>query len=862
MRFLDQISRKVVLTEAGIADAGVLLDRLIMELQACSKYVVSAQVPSTGSIYNDIQSAVTKTEGAKELILPDLSDQYKNQALNYNQAMWLSKMIRLEMVVLVDRLLPHTESENVPDGWEKVSQRGPNGWTKYAERVYRDAGIRPEQWKKEMAIMAGNLAPGSIKMDRWLHWGNMCRVSPDVAAIPWVGLNPVALASKLETAESAWQAKRPAKEIFVNNRDQVLITDDEIGEKGWFWVYLKRGHCSEEAKAMGHCGSSGGHLISLRQVLEYDDKGKPFSWRPWATASYNPQTKTIGELKGPENSKLGVMDAARPGAQERNRIVRKAIAALFRWGGVHGFQKSTYKAHLDFRPDDLDDENFDSLPNDRPGLYHGSAKSWAKKFGTGIDSLKKFLEHERYPSLTDEILLRFDKDAARALLENNKWTNDEGHEFKAGVSAGPAGYVHAYGQTKIAVDLYLQKNSYMTDDGISALKGAALKRAFERRPTEFKVGNYIRAQRALGNKDDVVELFQKYQNRDGKKWPIYPREIEMLSPADRKKLFKSNPEAFDGNLYLRTFGSKDPIVNDLIKEIDSNISDETLKEMSTEARAAIIGELITHAPAALVRTFGQTLQEWNPDAKLFVWKIFSNPFEMVTDGSLNQGRRGSDNAMEWMAGIAAEGFDHNNDDDKPYGSVQHWVGEFIKGDARDAFIDYVEREYPERTNEVGNWEDALDVIEDEDDAVFEALRHGWSDGSSSGRVDDITETFWRQLRGYDGKVFDIFPIDISYCDDGKWDAKPSYDTKVHVGFSPQTLIKMIKDNDCLEALMEDKLERDRGGFFYYDQGGFGGFNRENAFDNFLEMCPDEQLEKDIRERSKNVKESLADRLNW
>jgi hypothetical protein len=76
--------------------------------------------------------------------------------------------------------------------------------------------------------------------------------------------------------------------------DQIIYTFQD----GAFWYNLNTDQCDIEAARMGHCGGDNrGTLFSLRKR----DKGKKFS-KSYVTVAYNPEIKTIFQIKGRANS--------------------------------------------------------------------------------------------------------------------------------------------------------------------------------------------------------------------------------------------------------------------------------------------------------------------------------------------------------------------------------------------------------------------------------------------------------------------------------------------------------------------------------------------------------------------------------
>ena len=93
-----------------------------------------------------------------------------------------------------------------------------------------------------------------------------------------------------------WYAANEAMEEYqsnIENPDQIIHRFDD----GSYWYDLKTSRCENEASRMAHCGGSEyGRLYSLRKK----DKGKKES-RSYVTISYNPEDKTIYQIKGRGN---------------------------------------------------------------------------------------------------------------------------------------------------------------------------------------------------------------------------------------------------------------------------------------------------------------------------------------------------------------------------------------------------------------------------------------------------------------------------------------------------------------------------------------------------------------------------------
>ena len=93
-----------------------------------------------------------------------------------------------------------------------------------------------------------------------------------------------------------WSAANEAMEEYqskIENPDQIIHRFDD----GSYWYDLKTSRCKNEGERMGHCGTGMyGSLYSLRKK----DKGKKES-RSYVTISYNPEDKTIFQIKGRGN---------------------------------------------------------------------------------------------------------------------------------------------------------------------------------------------------------------------------------------------------------------------------------------------------------------------------------------------------------------------------------------------------------------------------------------------------------------------------------------------------------------------------------------------------------------------------------
>lgn len=531
MRFLDHIPTKKVIMEAGIADVGVVLDRLAQEIQGvCER-----------NDQKDFLHIVPHVQQAKQLIMAAADRRTANNAgavgWNYERAMWLAKSIRTLMIA---KCAYHYRGCDLPEDGPVADP----AWAKFATRALKQAG----QTLKRTYVFAGHsvMTDPTALFNSFKHFVDMAGVSPTVAAVPWSGEIGTVM-DALRAAEQQWKVEleEKKKDIEVNNVDRVIITDEQMGLPGWFWVYLERGKCPEEAKAMGHCGTeSGSHLISLRNVTEYDENGKPKMWRPWATASYKPEEKLIGQLKGPHNSKPAI---DKPGESksvlQRNRTVRKAISHLFHWAEIKGFRASGFGGGADFRPGDLDQEDFDALP-DNPGLFATDLKSWSKKYGSEPESLAKYFQHTSTPiskqqfyDLSKETRDQVIKVAQPEVLRNIDFIS----------------FVDALGPTRLAVERYTKSHVNLLNDDLQILIDAgnddALTAAWELSPVSFRFDQFaeLAARKGVDAEKAIIAFYERSPKL------ITPDEFNKFPEELQRVVIERGPARACANLPLSAF---------------------------------------------------------------------------------------------------------------------------------------------------------------------------------------------------------------------------------------------------------------------------------------------------------------------
>jgi hypothetical protein len=122
--------------------------------------------------------------------------------------------------------------------------------------------------------------------------------APELQKIDWGGKLPSALLDELVGIEQEVNARQ--SQIIKHTGIETLFLD--VGG-GWAWYNLNKSECSDESKAMGHCGNGGGDsndtILSLRRKVG-DQKYRPSLTFIWS------KDGSLGEMKGRENFKPSV----------------------------------------------------------------------------------------------------------------------------------------------------------------------------------------------------------------------------------------------------------------------------------------------------------------------------------------------------------------------------------------------------------------------------------------------------------------------------------------------------------------------------------------------------------------------------
>ncbi len=138
-----------------------------------------------------------------------------------------------------------------------------------------------------------------------------------------------------------------------------IILDFRKDGEGYYWADFGVSNCSEEAKRMGHCGSSGGNLFSLRSYRKIENNHTLN--KSHLTASID-RYGTLLQLKGPKNSK--------PTSEYHSLILPLLYLKIddrFLINSI-GYE---YNSANDFKIGDLTEDEIKKLYQDRPELFKG-----------------------------------------------------------------------------------------------------------------------------------------------------------------------------------------------------------------------------------------------------------------------------------------------------------------------------------------------------------------------------------------------------------------------------------------------------------------------------------------------------------
>src|SRR5271156_4831902 len=157
----------------------------------------------------------------------------------------------------------------------------------------QDAGILPEgSLETELKAMRAKAGKNytrddvNVMRDDWRFKRDMEHYmgieDREMQSVQFGYETPLQLMEKLKAIDDKFKekAQEDARLLSPQTGDTPFI---KFGN-GWAWWALSRGYCTEEAKAMGHCGNqgevTGDQIISLREPRK---KGNESYWEPHLT---------------------------------------------------------------------------------------------------------------------------------------------------------------------------------------------------------------------------------------------------------------------------------------------------------------------------------------------------------------------------------------------------------------------------------------------------------------------------------------------------------------------------------------------------------------------------------------------------
>ena len=178
---------------------------------------------------------------------------------------------------------------------------------------------------------------------------------PQLEAIVWLKQSPRELLEQMGDVEDDWKEANESKSNLLGydegNEPTVIMSFPD----GYKWFDLETSYCSQEAKAMGHCGNAGGRgtILSLRRLAMAMD-GQTH-WYPVLTFILH-SDGYLGEMKGRGNDK--------PIEKYHPYI----IALLKNYPEIEGIRGGGYLPSHNFMMSDLDPDDAAELKKLKPGL--------------------------------------------------------------------------------------------------------------------------------------------------------------------------------------------------------------------------------------------------------------------------------------------------------------------------------------------------------------------------------------------------------------------------------------------------------------------------------------------------------------
>jgi hypothetical protein len=212
-----------------------------------------------------------------------------------------------------------------------------------------------------------------------------------------------------------WHDSLEVGDSDVNYKEEHPIVLDFRNEKGLgtYWVDLESLSCSEEAKRMGHCGTSSGELYSLRLTSPLPSNEKFTKNVSLVTASVG-RGGVILQMKGPRNKK--------PSQELHKYIIPFILSDIVEKFG------SEYASEEDFNLNDLTDEQIKMVHEKKPSLFEGrKGKKALQRIGLVPKQGDEDMWFELYLSPGD-ITYYVDRD-----WTVRNWVDSRGNKQKAGM---------------------------------------------------------------------------------------------------------------------------------------------------------------------------------------------------------------------------------------------------------------------------------------------------------------------------------------------------------------------------------------------------------------------------------------------
>lgn len=283
------------------------------------------------------------------------------------------------------------------------------------------------------------LAAERTQLERWVGVKRelihlMSLPFPEIQQYRFDRQSPSTLLKELDVIErAAWERDKAEEE--GRRRNVSIQAGDRIIEQfpdGFAWWLLNRGGCSDEARAMGHCGNGAGRegerIISLRQPIR---SGTKTYWQPSLTFILD-ANGLLGEMKGRGNDK--------PAARYHQYIAKLLENPL-----VKGIKGGGYLPQKNFMLSDMPQAEQDRLVGVKPNL--GGLKYMLQKFGptaevaqqvmakladidtesiTGFpkwDEKRKLILLNQYPSI-DDFVERYGSDFLKRMVGSQRGSGD------------------------------------------------------------------------------------------------------------------------------------------------------------------------------------------------------------------------------------------------------------------------------------------------------------------------------------------------------------------------------------------------------------------------------------------------------